>query len=424
MLNICIFEDECYTNFLPLVYTRPVYDLICGFTTLREKISRQFSETEINLHCRDYIAPLLKEDLRGIGINKIGSNDDCLFVNGRIIPGDKFSSVLSKRSEKEVAFLKDNELIAVRLKKEKLKKIKMVLRKNPEKLSRELKQFLPVLPIVKIDKDVTVVHYLWDLVNQNAASIIKDAAITSKLGKFLSKVPQGVHLINKNNIYVGREVKINPGVVIDAEEGPVIIEDKVKIFPQATIIGPVYIGEGSILKTGAQIYEGTTIGKVCKVGGEVEESVFYSYSNKQHHGFLGHSYLGSWVNLGAGTTNSDLKNNYGPVKVYINGEFIDSGLTFVGLFIGDHSKSGINSAFNTGTIVGVSCNLFGSTLPPKYIPSFSWGGDGKFSTYQLDKALETAQKVMSRRKKDLSRAGSKMLEKVFNLTKSERKKSV
>jgi len=423
MFNICIFEDEHYVNFFPLVYTRPVYELICGFTTLREKIARYFPEAKVNLHCRDYLGAPLGNSFPKIPINRI-TGESCLFINGRILPEKNLVAVLSKERDKEKAFFKNKELAAIRLQGEKLEKVKIILRKEPMKLSWQLNQFIPRMAKSELKKEVNLVHYLWDLVNQNATWIEKDAQTLAKLGKCSSEIPHGVHLVEKKNISIGREVQISPGVVIDAEEGPVIIGDKVKIFPQATIIGPVYIGERCVIKVGAQIYEGTTLGEVCKVGGEVEESIFYSYSNKQHHGFLGHSYLGSWINLGAGTTNSDLKNNYSSVKMFINGKLTDSNLTFVGLFMGDHSKSGINSTFNTGTVVGVCCNLFGSSFLPKFVPSFSWGGSGSFSTYKFEKFIETAKKVMARRKKGLSPAEKQMFEKIFNLTKTERKENI
>jgi UDP-N-acetylglucosamine diphosphorylase/glucosamine-1-phosphate N-acetyltransferase len=189
----------------------------------------------------------------------------------------------------------------------------------------------------------------------------------------------------------------------------------------ASLQGPVYVGAKSAIKMGAKIYEGTSIGEVCKVGGEVEETIIHSYSNKQHEGFLGHAYLGQWVNIGADSNNSDLKNNYGTVKVYVDGEMVDSGLMFVGLTMGDHAKCGINTMFNTGTVVGVMSNVFGSGYPEKFIPSFTWGGVEGMETYDIDKALEVARRVMARRKTALPAAQEKMLRQVFAMTASERK---
>jgi len=196
----------------------------------------------------------------------------------------------------------------------------------------------------------------------------------------------------------------------------------VTVFPNATIEGPAFVGDDSRIKIGAKIYQGTTIGEVCKVGGEVEASIIHSHSNKQHDGFLGHSYLGQWVNLGADTNNSDLKNNYGTVKVYVEGEMVDTGSLFVGLMMGDHSKSGINTMFNTGTVVGVMCNVYGAGFPPKFIPSYTWGGAQELIEYELDKALDTARRVMARRDVQLTQAQEEMLRAVFELTRPLREK--
>ena len=209
-----------------------------------------------------------------------------------------------------------------------------------------------------------------------------------------------VHIIKKENVFVGKNVTIKPGVVLDATGGPIIIADNAFIYPNAVIEGPVYIGESSKIKSGATIYENVTIGNVCKVGGEVEESIFMDYSNKQHAGFIGHAYVGSWVNLGADTNNSDLKNNYSKIRIKLSNKEIDSGSQFLGLMIGDHSKSSINTMFNTGTVVGFSSNIFGIGFPEKYVPSFTWGGDKSSTVYDLNKAMETAKIVMNRRKID------------------------
>jgi UDP-N-acetylglucosamine diphosphorylase/glucosamine-1-phosphate N-acetyltransferase len=240
--------------------------------------------------------------------------------------------------------------------------------------------------------------------------------------KILGKVYEGAHLINKENIFIDEGASIKPGVVLDAEGGPIYIGKNAKIFPNAVIEGPAFIGNKTAIKIGAKIYENTSIGEVCKVGGEVEGCIIHSYSNKQHDGFLGHSYLAMWVNLGADTNNSDLKNNYGNVKVTINGEQINSGSMFVGLTMGDHSKAGINTMFNTGTVVGISSNVFGSGFPQKYIPSFSWGGTDSTIIYDIEKAIEVARRVMSRRNINLYDTEEKVIREVFNLTIDERKK--
>ncbi|HSW53769.1 MAG TPA: hypothetical protein VLH59_01650, partial [Ignavibacteriaceae bacterium] len=176
------------------------------------------------------------------------------------------------------------------------------------------------------------------------------------------------------------------------------------------------------IKSCATIYPNVSIGKVCKVGGEVEDTIIHSYTNKQHSGFLGHSYLGSWINLGADTNNSDLQNNYGTIKVQVNGRHIDSGRQFVGLMMGDHSKTAINTMFNTGTVVGFSSNVYGAGFPPKYIVSFGWGGSESMKEYKLVKAVETASAVFARREKTFSKEDEALFETIFNLTKEDRSK--
>jgi UDP-N-acetylglucosamine diphosphorylase/glucosamine-1-phosphate N-acetyltransferase len=267
-----------------------------------------------------------------------------------------------------------------------------------------------------------MISYPWDLVNLNGAEIVADFALLApeKEKRMRGTVYEGAHLVNPGNIVIGEGSKVKPGVVLDAEGGPIWIGNNVTVFPNAVIEGPAFVGDRSLVKVGAKIYENTSIGPVCKVGGEVEGAVIHSYSNKQHDGFLGHAYLGMWVNLGADTNNSDLKNNYGNVKLVIDGETVDSGSMFMGLVMGDHSKSSINSMFNTGTVVGVSSNIFGSGFPPKSVPSFAWGGAEGLKTYDLEKALEVARRVMGRRKMALSGAEEKVLRAVFELTKKER----
>jgi UDP-N-acetylglucosamine diphosphorylase/glucosamine-1-phosphate N-acetyltransferase len=188
------------------------------------------------------------------------------------------------------------------------------------------------------------------------------------------------------------------------------------------IQGPAFIGKGSVVKAHSSIYHDTSIGEVCKVGGEIEATIIHSYTNKQHDGFLGHSYIGSWVNLGASTNNSDLKNNYSSVSVLIKGKNVDTKSQFVGLIMGDHSKTAINTMFNTGTIVGVSSNIFGSGFPPRYIPSFSWGGSDFIRNYDIEKCLEVARVVLGRRKIQLTQAEEELLRDVYEMTKHEKGK--
>ncbi len=408
-LNLCIFEDEHFNRLYPLSLTRPVFDLRCGISLLREKIVRRFPGSRLHLFCRDYLADVVREGAPEVPVNKI-SGESCLFINGRFILGDKLPDFGSK----EMVCKKDVEVAAA-----------FVTGGRLASLSKQKDGVIPSkwfddLPAQEIEG--TFIRYPWDLVHDNPQQIRRDFAFFDRGGQILGKIYPSVTLLEEKNIYIGEGAKIKPGAVLDAEDGPIFIDQDVTIMANASLQGPLFVGAKSTIKMGAKIYEGTSIGEVCKVGGEVEESIIHSYSNKQHEGFLGHAYLGQWVNIGADSNNSDLKNNYGTVKVYVDGEMVDSGLQFVGLTMGDHSKCGINTMFNTGTVVGVMCNVFGTGFTEKFIPSFTWGGIEKMENYDLEKALEVARRVMARRKISLSPAQEKMLRQVFELTAKEREK--
>jgi UDP-N-acetylglucosamine diphosphorylase/glucosamine-1-phosphate N-acetyltransferase len=386
--RLCIFEDQHYRRLLPLAYTRPVYDLRLGILTLREKIQHQYQKFPITLHVRKFLADLVRQQNPGVAVNAPGDKS-CLFVNGRIVASADVAKKLSPDGP-DMAYVQGDTLVAARVSGAALAAIASNL---PDTLTPALVASLP-----NTDVDWKMIGYPWDLVAANGPEIVSDFALLSSDSdqRIRGTVYDGAHLVNPGNIVIGEGSKVKPGVVLDGESGPIYIGKNATIFPNAVIEGPAFIGDRTLIKVGAKIYENTSIGQVCKVGGEVEESVIHSYSNKQHDGFLGHAYLGMWVNLGADTNNSDLKNNYGSVKLVIDGETVDSGSMFMGLVMGDHSKSSINSMFNTGTVVGVSSNIFGGGFPPKSIPSFAWGGADGMATYVIDKALEVARRVMTK----------------------------
>jgi UDP-N-acetylglucosamine diphosphorylase/glucosamine-1-phosphate N-acetyltransferase len=415
--SICIFEDTQYDRLLPLVFFRPVYNLKCGIFSLKEKILRRYPKASVILHCRSYLAEYMRLRNPGVRVNEIPGTE-CLFINGRVIAHETFEKQIPLKSRSDVVYVHNGEVVAARVSGTNLKRLKSRL---GEPLSIEDFEGIPTEEVV-----AETVAYPWDLVHRNGTELKRDFAevIGRQKGKKIrGKVYAGVHLVNKSDIVVDEGASIKPGTVLDAEDGPIYIGKNVRVFPNATLIGPLCIGDGSWIKVGAQIYENTTIGPMCKVGGEVEESIIHGYSNKQHAGFLGHAYIGAWVNLGADTNNSDLKNNYGKVTVQIGNQLVDTGLQFVGLTMGDHSKSAINSMFNTGTVVGVSSNIFGSGFPPKYVPSFSWGAAGEtFTTFSIDRAIEVARRMMARRKIELTATEEKLFRKIFELTSPERKR--
>ena len=262
-----------------------------------------------------------------------------------------------------------------------------------------------------------LLSFPWQVIEENPAVIDDDFQKSPFRGQSEeSIVYPGVKMVGEENIFIGESSVIRPGVVLDASSGPIIISDGTTVMPNATILGPVCIGKGCIVKSGAKILEGTSIGDTCKIGGEVDQTIFSAYSNKQHDGFIGHSYIGEWVNIGAGMNNSDLKNNYSAVRMWSAGVIRETGRQFLGLIMGDHSKTGIGTLFNSGTVVGFNCNIYGSTIIDKFVPSFSWGQGGEMTDYQLEKALLTAQVVMERRSVKFDRVYRSVFQRIFELT--------
>lgn len=418
MGKIVIFEDRGYENLLPLTHTRAVFELRCGIMLLYEKLIHLYPgmdhKKDFYYFCRNYLKDVLVE--RGfLNINRIpsqpeNSDEKILFINGRGLIENPIEI-----EGAEEAGVYEEDIIYVRTDRQKAQKMTPELFLDERAIDK-----LKELGFKTVTFKAPLVGYSWEIIHHNTEQIIRDFRLLGLSGGIEGRVYEGAYLLNQGEIFIGKGSYVKPGCVLDAEEGPIYIGENVKIMPNSAIQGPAFVGDGSSIKMGAKIYEGTSIGEVCKVGGEVEETIIHSYSNKQHDGFLGHAYLGMWCNLGAGTSNSDLKNNYGNVKVYVKGKPVDTGSIFVGLTMGDHSKSGINTMFNTGTVAGVMANIFGEGFPPKYIPSFAWGGHGGFQTYKLDRALEVARRVMARRNIELTQAQEKLLKNIFELTSNER----
>lgn len=421
--KLFIFEDEKYNQFLPLTYNRPAYELLCGTTKIKDKISSLFPDAQEILLCRDYLEKVLKIKT-GIRINEfdIKDEDQILLINGRILPSTDFPQKVNFLEE-ERFFFRGDDMVGWAGRGEAFKTHKGLFQalyvKDQIKLLKSKIDFSEV--------DVKIVSYLWDLVFQNSSEIEVDFKRIKPSLDFKnmfnhSQVDDQALIYDVEKVYVGKDSQIDGQVVLDARSGSIFIEDRVSIQPHTLIVGPCYIGEDSILM-GGKIGGGTSIGPVCRIGGEVEESIFLGYSNKCHQGFLGHSYVGEWVNLGALTTNSDLKNNYSPVKVMVNDTPVDSGLIKVGAFIGDHVKTGIGTLLNTGVSIGFASNLFGGgMIEQKHILSFIWGSAEKQEEYQLEKAIETARMVMRRRGVELTTDEINLFKKIFQLTEKERRK--
>ena len=413
---LCIFEDKKAENFYPLTLTRPVYDLRCGISTLAEKISK-ISGKDVNLLCREYLGPIASQKNKTLS-NRVNDLEDikkkdALFVNGRALLLNKEEIPEIPLDGEEEIGIQGEDIVYARLNKDTLGKLSF---NSAEKIEETLIQAKQLVRLKEVK--VNLLEYPWDIIRVNGDAIRAEFKARGKSG-IEGKVGEGACLVNPSQIYIGKGTEVEAGVILNAKEGPIYIGENVKIRPPTIIDGPSYIGSGTVID-GAKVREGCSIGPVCRIAGEIEESIFYAYSNKHHDGFIGHSYIGEWVNLGALTTNSDLKNTYGTIKVPIRGTLIDSKDIKVGSFIGDHTKTGIGTLINTGCVIGVACNIFGGGITPKFIPSFSWGGGKEWMENKLDKVIEVAKLVMGRRDVTQTQADRDLLKKVYELTEKER----
>ncbi|MFA5393882.1 MAG: putative sugar nucleotidyl transferase [Candidatus Ratteibacteria bacterium] len=410
-MKILVFEDKKAKNLYPLTYLRPVWELLCGTGTLLDKVKRHFPDNEIHFWCRPEIAPLLNREY-GKPVNDIKNilgPESVMLINGRwLMDPKKFPPIKTE----EQGICRDT-LIYAYLAPEKIQP-----RDNLTSLL-EKASFLP-----KKEIKARLINNLWEPVKYNAETIKEDFGLMGKKGIMGALAPESTIYGPKDNIYVAAGAEIHPMVVLDTKAGPVIIAEGVKIFPFSRIEGPAYIGPNCQI-VGGKIREGCSFGPECRIGGEVEESIIQGYSNKYHDGFLGHAYVGEWVNLGALTTNSDLKNDYSSVSVKVNGIPQDTGEIKVGSFIGDHTKTSIGTMLNTGTVVGMMCNVLGvGALPPKELPSFTWFLKGKFKEAGLESQLQVARTAMARRKKELAAEEETLIGKVYEMTREQRQETV
>ncbi len=389
-MKLCVFEDNSWEQFLPLSYTRAYFDLKCGILKLRHKITRFYPDPKKYMIVREELERLYISRYQKYKVNSFDEGE-YLFINGRLL-FDELMKAEVDSLEVGTGLFNDDVCIAAR--------IRIVHERD---ISTE--QLYEILSrITKIDTKIQPIQYVWELVAKNEGQIALDYKYIIK-NKINHHMQDGTfHVMKSSDIFFGENVTIEPGVVLDATDGPIMIDDSAHIMANAVVKGPVYVGKESTIKVGAKIYKGTSVGKVCKVGGEVEGTIFQAFSNKQHEGFLGHSYIGEWVNIGADANNSDLKNNYDHVKVfyYPQRNFKDSGSQFFGAIFADHIKTGINTTFNTGIVIGVGCNLYSSLLFSGFIPSFCIGSANRMGEYHLKKMLQTAEIVKSRRGLELT----------------------
>lgn len=393
MDNLILFDDPTIRgSLLPFTFTRPVADIRVGILKISEKWEK-YTGHSADFFTQEYLSAKFSK-----------KNSPALFINGALLPDPQVWNAIRSLQSGE-ALWKGNQLLALQMDKPELFGIEIAKNKYP----------------VAYEGEVVLIQKTWHIFQFNAAEIKKDYDLIT--ADRISQPIGDSHTIvyAPENIFIEAGAKIK-AAVLNAEGGPIYIGKNTEIQEGSLIRGPFALCEGSTVNMGAKLRGDTTVGPYSKVGGEISNSVIFGYSNKGHEGFLGNSVLGEWCNLGADTNTSNLKNNYAPVKLwdYTKGGFANTGLQFCGLMMGDHSKCGINTMFNTGTVVGVGANIFGDGYPRNFIPSFAWGGASGFSTFQVSKFDEVATAVMKRRGLTYGQADKEIIEKVFDLTRHYR----
>jgi len=389
-MNYILFDGEVRNALLPFTYTRPVADIRIGILTIREKWERRLGLTTTTI-TEEYLE-------KKYPMVEMPEN---VLINASFIPTKSLVDQVKLLSKNQAIF-KGEEVIA------------FYTSDMQEEVDFESYEQ------IEFEEELLKLNNTWDIFSLNGQALQEDFELLTD-GRKSQPIPDTVQYVNKENIFIeeGAEISFS---ILNASTGPIYIGKDALIMEGSIVRGPFAMCENAVLKIGAKIYGPTTLGPYCKVGGEVNNAVLFGYSSKGHEGFLGNSVLGEWCNLGADTNTSNLKNNYAEVKLwsYETGRFAKTGLQFCGLMMGDHSKCGINTMFNTGTVVGVSANIYGSGYPRNFVPSFSWGGASGFTTYQMRKVVEVANAVMKRRNTSLSVEDQNILEAVFEQTKEYR----
>jgi len=396
MPNIILFDDETREWMLPLSYTRPVAEFRTGILTTRERWERLLGGRASHITA-DFLA----------GSYPMQVENDNLVINGAILPNDRLLRLVELLEPNE-ALMTGGQLVAARLNHSQFERLI-----NDEPIDEITGIELDELPFIQL-------HRPWDILSSLRATIEYAFQLLTK-GRQSAPIGQTNQAVSADNIFLEEGASVQCAI-LNAQSGPIYIGRNAQVMEGAILRGPVTIGEGAVVKMGARIYGPTVIGPGCRAGGEIKEVVMFANSNKAHDGYLGNSILGEWCNLGAGTTVSNLKNNYSPVRMwdYRKGGQIDTGLLQFGMVMGDHSKAGIQTMFNTGTTVGVAANVFGEGFPPKFIPSFSWGGASGMATHRIEDALVTAARVMERRGQSLTADTASLLRRIFEVTASYR----
>ena len=414
-MRLILFEDaDAARNFHPLACLRPVFELRCGRTLLREKVERAAGRAMDGAFMRPEVARAYAAR-RGVPVNDpaLLDGDDLLLVNGRWLLADE--SALSLEGP-ETAARSGGALAYVRILKE------TAARLDKSAFEAFLAKAARAVPVQEIE--ARILAWPWELPLANAGAIEDDFRRLGMDGVEGRMSDCAAIWGPEERVFVAESAVVEPFACLDTTGGPVIVEEGARIHPFSRIEGPAVVGRDSLV-LGAKIRAGTTVGPVCRVGGEVEESVIHGFSNKYHDGFLGHAYVGEWVNLGALTTNSDLKNDYANVEAYVRGELVDTGSPKVGCCIGDHTKTSIGTLLNTGTMVGAMCNVMGAgSILPKDIPCFVLYMEGKFHRQGLKALFATARTAMSRRGEELTPEDEEMIAAHMEETREERNRAI
>jgi UDP-N-acetylglucosamine diphosphorylase/glucosamine-1-phosphate N-acetyltransferase len=390
-MNYILFDGTVRNALLPFTFTRPVADIRVGILTIREKWEKYLGYTTTTV-TEEYLSekyPMVEME-------------ENVMINASFLPNDILVAMVKNLEENQVIFYND-EVIA------------FYSKENQEEVDFDTYE------IIEFTEDCIRIEHTWDIFAKNDIALREDFELITE-DRHSQPIPKSVNVLSPENIFIEEGAKLE-FVTLNASTGPIYIGKNAEIMEGSVIRGPFALCESGRVKLATKVYGATTVGPHSVIGGEVNNSVLMGYSNKGHDGFLGNSVLGEWCNIGADSNNSNLKNNYEEVKLwsYETENFAKTGLQFCGLMMGDHSKCGINTMFNTGTVVGVSANIFGSGFPRNFVPSFSWGGASGFTTYLTSKAFQTAKIVMERRNVDFTEEDAKILEHVFEETKKYRK---
>ncbi len=389
-MNYILFDDSSRSNLLPLTFMRPVADIRIGILTIREKWER-YLQTNTSTITESYLA-------KKYPIKQADSN---ILINGSVCPTPEMVQAI-KALKKNETLSTTEYIIAMNVGGD-------VFGEN------EVTDTAGGETVIFDDAHIKV-NFTYDIFSKNGEAIKDDFELLTK-GRKSEKLSDTNRVAGIENIFIEKGAKVE-FATLNATTGPIYIGKDAEIMENAVIRGPFTLGENAVVKMAAKIYGPTTIGPWSKVGGEINNSVFFAHSNKAHDGFVGQSVISEWCNLGSDTNVSNLKNTYENVRLwnYPQGSFKDTGLTFCGLIMGDHSKCGINTMINTGTVIGVNCNIYGSGYQRNYIPSFRWGGTGRNSIYDINKAIKVASIVYGRREKDFDKIEQDILKSVFDLT--------